>query len=144
VQRVVDAHHDVRRGGQLPEALGGERGDLAERLALQKLRHELSGNRHGKLNGLRLDALLGRDDAAGKALDRASDLLEGGGGVARRDRMALAFGRLEAVAEALLLRLGELERMLGRGNGLLRLGRARGEVLLEHEFGLRCHALHPQ
>ena len=33
VQRVVDAHHDMRRRDQLPEAFGGERRDLGERLA---------------------------------------------------------------------------------------------------------------
>jgi len=41
----TDAHHDVRRADQMMEALGGERGNLGERLARDQLRRQFGGDR---------------------------------------------------------------------------------------------------
>ena len=45
VQRIVDAHNDVRRMRKLLEAFGRERGDLGERLAPDQFRRKLACDR---------------------------------------------------------------------------------------------------
>ena len=85
MQRVVDAHDDMRRGGELPEAFGGERGDLGERLAQHQLGRELAGDRDRELDGFGFEPLLDRGKPARQAVERVADLLEGRGGAARGD-----------------------------------------------------------
>ena len=113
-QRVVDAHHDVRRGVEMLEAFGGERGDLGERLAQHELGRKLAGDRDRKLDRLGFEPLLDRREPARQPIERVADLLERDGGAALGDRGALLLGGGEAVAEALALGLGELERVLRR------------------------------
>src|SRR5580698_1946458 len=51
VERVVDAHGDMRRGHQFAEAIARQRRDFGERLARDQRRHELARHRHRDLNG---------------------------------------------------------------------------------------------
>src|SRR5580704_16629734 len=51
IERVVDAHSDVRRGYQLAEAIAGQRRDFGKRLARDQRRHGLARHRHGDLDG---------------------------------------------------------------------------------------------
>ena len=127
----------MRRGGELLEAFGGERRDLGERLARDELRRELAGDRGGELDGFGLEPLLDRGEPARQAVERVADLLEGDRGAALGDGGALLLGGGEAVAEALALGLGELERVLGRRRPAAPPGwRPAAKSLVEQEFGL--------
>ena len=70
MQRVVDAHHDVRRRDQLAEAFGRERRDLGERLARDQLRRELAGDRDRDLDRLGFEPRLDRREAARQRCER--------------------------------------------------------------------------
>ena len=136
---VVDAHHDVRRGDELLEAIGGERGDLGERLARDQLGRQLAGDRGRDLDRFGLEAAFDRGEALRQPAERVADLLERGRGAPFGLRHALLLGRLEAVAEALALGLGELEGVLVARHGPLRFAGARREVRFEQEFFCRGH-----
>jgi hypothetical protein len=75
----VDADDDVRRAHQMPEAFGGERRDLGERLAPDELGGQLFRDRDRHLDRLRLHAALDRLHVAGQPFERGGDGAEGTG-----------------------------------------------------------------
>src|SRR5882724_5812032 len=75
MQGVVDAHHDVRRRGEMLEAFGGERRDFGR-----------------KLHGFGFEPAFDRGEAARQAIKRVADLLERNRHAARGDRGAFLFG----------------------------------------------------
>ena len=107
----------MRRGDELLEAIGGERGDLGERLARDQLGRELAGDRDGKLDRLGLEPRLRSPRARCASRSSASPICSNAIAV-RRSASATRFllGGGEAVAEALALGLGELEGVLGRAD----------------------------
>ena len=108
LQSVVDAHDHVRRRHQVPEAIGGERGELGERLARDQLGRELAGDRDRHLDRLGLEPRLDRGEAAVELGERGRDAFERGGGAL----LGFGLGGREAVVVAGRLRLGELGRVL--------------------------------
>src|SRR3954471_8318792 len=73
VQGVVDAHHHVRRSGEMLEAFGGERGDLGDRLAQHELGGELAGDCGRKLDRFGFKPLFDRGKPARHAGKRVAD-----------------------------------------------------------------------
>ena len=140
VDRLRDAHDDVRRRDQLAEARRRERLDLGERLGGDQLRRELARDRDRDLDGFGFEPRLDRLQALRQRRDALRDALAGGRGAA----LDLRLGGEQAVAVG--LGLGARERRLVRGERDRRLrGRraiAGGEVVLEQEFDRRAHRLH--
>ena len=123
--------------GELAEAFGRQRRDLGERLAQYQLGRELAGDRGCELDGFGLEPAA-RSRRGPRAMRSSASPIcsKRRGGAARGDRGAFLLGRGEAVAKALALGLGELERMLGRRDRPLRRLGARREVVVEQIFGL--------
>ena len=138
VQRVVDAHHHVRRGGELAEAFGGERRDLGERLARDQLGRELAARPRPRPRPPRFRAGASTvGEAAASGVERVADLLERRRDAARRPRRVPAVSAAAKPSrEALALGLGELGGMLGRPRSPARPVWRRGEVVVEQEFRL--------
>ena len=142
VQRVVDAHDDVRRRGKLLEAFGGERRDLGERLARHELRRELARDRDRKLDGFGFEPLLDRRKAARQPIERVADLLEAPPRCGARRPRCLPSRRRQSRRESPCSRpRASMIGVLGRRDRLLGRPAPGGEVLVEQIFGLRAAIL---
>ena len=138
IERIVDAHGDMRRGDQIAEAAAGQRRNFGERLALDQGRRELAGDRDRDLDGFAFEPRLDRlqrvvrfAEPRGNAFERSGDAAAGlDGGVALRLGVAAAVRRG--------FRLGELHRVFGEGDRRFAFA-AGGEVDVEQEF---CRGAH--
>src|SRR5579883_108767 len=135
VERVIDAHDDMRRGDELVKALARQRGNFGERLACDQGRCKFPRHRNCDLDCLAFKPLLDRGERDAGGGDARSDAFERGRdpaigfdfGVALRLRIAAAKARGFGFG-ALLVVLGERDHRLNR------LARSAGEIGIEHEF----------
>src|SRR5581483_2539742 len=138
VDRVGDAHHDVRRGVEVAQAIGDEGRDLDERFALQQFRRKLARDRRRNLDRFDFELGLDRREALGQRAELFRDAVERQTEAPRR--FGLRFGLRCGKAAGVSARLGlaQFFPVFGKRHGIGR-AIAGSEIDLEHVSGGGAH-----